>query len=262
MFRSWPAAPTAVLLVLTGCGITPTGPSGALVLPPPGAGFDYQLGGDYPLPEGAEVVVRHWDAEPAEGTYSICYVNAFQTEADGPDGPDSWPDGTVWAETDDPDWPGEYPIDLSTNEKRRAAAEFVAARFDTCATAGFAAVELDNLDTFTRYDDAPFDRDDAIAYATLLVEAATERGLAVGQKNTVELLDVATEIGFTFAIVENCGEYGECRDYPDVYGKRVYAIEYTPEGFAAACDAVDYAVILRDLNLTTPSHPDYQRETC
>jgi len=256
-----------LLALLGGCGTgsTPaTRDSPEPVPPPAGAGFDYQLNGDYPLPADATVVVRQWDAEPAEGAYSICYVNAFQTEADGPDGPAAWPDGTVWTGSEDPDWPGEYPIDLSTDAKRRSAAEFAATRFETCAAAGFAAVELDNLDSFSRYPGAPFDRDDAIAYATLLVEAATEVGLAVGQKNTVELLDVAEQIGFAFAIVENCGEYDECRDYLDVYGGRVYAIEYTSEGLTAACGAVDgeYPVILRDLELTAPGHADYRRDTC
>ncbi len=48
--------------------------------PPVNAGFDYQLGGDYPPPTGVTVVTRDVTGSPAPGTYGICYVNAFQTQ--------------------------------------------------------------------------------------------------------------------------------------------------------------------------------------
>ncbi|MCL4288166.1 MAG: hypothetical protein KJ006_11045, partial [Thermoleophilia bacterium] len=52
--------------------------------PPANAGFDYQIGGDYPLPAGVSVVSRDWfSGSPApDPAYSICYVNAFQTQPD------------------------------------------------------------------------------------------------------------------------------------------------------------------------------------
>lgn len=238
------------------------------VQPPPGVAFDYQLGGDYPPPDGTELVVRQWSGgEAVEGMYSVCYVNAFQTEAE-PGHPDSamnWPEGLVLERLEDPEWPGEHPINIDSNRLRRTAVEFIQHRFTECRLQGFDAVELDNLDTFTRYPDAPFDRDDAIAYARLLVEEATEQGLAVGQKNTPELLDVArTEIGFGFAIVEQCGEYDECQQFVDTFEGRVYAVEYTDAGLAAACEAiVDVAgVVQRDLDLVTPDDVGYVHETC
>ena len=66
---------------------------------------------------------RDWFAgEPldAADTYSICYVNAFQTQPDedGVDRPDersNWPAELVLVELgDDPNWEGEYLVDLST----------------------------------------------------------------------------------------------------------------------------------------------------
>lgn len=52
---------------------------------PADAAWDYQIGGDYPLPGGVTVVSRDWfEGEPA-GDYAVCYVNAFQTEADDDD---------------------------------------------------------------------------------------------------------------------------------------------------------------------------------
>lgn len=257
-----------MLALVVGLTVVACGSSPQPVQPPPGVAFDYQLGGDHPLPPGAELVVRQWSGGYADdAAYSVCYVNAFQTEAAAghPDSAMNWPEGLVWDEVEDPDWPGEHPIDIGTNRLRRTAVEFVTDRFQECVARGFDAVELDNLDTFTRYPDAPFDRDDAIAYARLLVEVATELGLAVGQKNTPELLDVArTEIGFGFAVVEECGQLDECQAYVDTFEGRVYDVEYTDGGLAAACEAIgDVAgVVQRDLGLVTPDDPAYVHATC
>lgn len=67
--------------------------------PPPANGpFDYQIGGDYPLAAAVQVVSRDWfSGQPApDPVYSICYVNAFQTQAnesgtDRPDERSNWP---------------------------------------------------------------------------------------------------------------------------------------------------------------------------
>jgi hypothetical protein len=238
-------------------------------LPPPGLGLDYQLGGDSPLPDGVGIVVRDWfEGEAADGAYSVCYVNAFQTQADDdrPDGTDSWPPEVVWRDGgEDPEWPGEYPVDLGTADERDAAAAFVATAIDTCAEKGFDAVELDNLDTFTRWPDAPFDRDDTIAYATELAALAHDAGLAVAQKNTVELLDAGPAIGFDLAVVEECGTHDECAPFLQAYGDAVLIVEYTDGGLAAACAATAGTgahVVRRDLDLVTPDDADYLRETC
>ena len=78
--------------------------AGATWSPPPvNAGFDYQIGGDYPLPSGASIVSRDWfHGSAGPGAYSICYVNALQTQADdaGVDRPDeksNWPQDLVLA---------------------------------------------------------------------------------------------------------------------------------------------------------------------
>ena len=72
----------AMLPALLAC-VLAAAPARAASPPPANAGFDYQIGGDYPLPPGVRVVSRDWfnGAAPA-GAYGICYVNAFQTQAD------------------------------------------------------------------------------------------------------------------------------------------------------------------------------------
>ena len=116
------------------------GAEGAVAPPPANAGFDYQIGGDYPLPDGVTVVSRDWFAgEAAEApAYSICYVNGFQTQANeaGVDRPDeraNWPPQLVLSELgDDPNWGGEYLVDIRNRAKRRRAAGWVQQMIEGC----------------------------------------------------------------------------------------------------------------------------------
>ena len=208
---------------------------------PPVAPFDYQLADDLPLPDGVQVVMRDWqDGKPAgPDVYDVCYVNAFQSQPEV-----EWPAELV-SSIEDPEWPGEFVIDLSTPGNRGLAAGTVELMVERCAAEGFDAVEFDNLDTFVRFDNLGFGRAEAIEYATTIVGLAHVRGLAAAQKNTVELLDV--DLGFDFAVVEQCGEYDECGEFAAVYGELVFDVEYTDAGLTAACAATENAptVILR-----------------
>lgn len=247
--------------------------------PPPHAAVDYQIGGDYPLPDGVTVVSRDWFAGTAPvDAYGICYVNAFQTQddeddVDRPDERSAWPRQLVLLELgDDPNWGGEYLIDISTADRRAEAAAWLEPMIATCATKGFGAVELDNLDSWTRFDETPmegrvpFGEDDAIAYAELLVAIAHAHGLAAAQKNTVELpADVARgRIGFDFAVAEECGHWDECQGYVDVYGDHVIAIEYERADFRKTCREFGdrLSVVLRDVDVSTPGSATYQYARC
>jgi hypothetical protein len=242
--------------------------------PPPDAPFDYQLGGDYEPAAGVRVVSRDWfSGQPldAGGGFSICYINAFQTQpdeayVDRPDERSNWPAGLVLTDLgDDPGWAGEYVIDIGTAAQRSRAFEHVVPMIDACTAKGFDAVEFDNLDSWTRFD-VQFGRDESVAYAELLTDYAHSLGLAVGQKNTPELgaeisLDV---IGFDYAVAEECGTYGECTDYTEVFGDGVFVIEYSVDGFVEACAAVGdrVSVVLRDVDLTTPGSESYVYDSC
>jgi Glycoside-hydrolase family GH114 len=254
-------------------------PAATWAPPPVNAKFDYQIGGDYPLPRGASVVSRDWFGGSADArAYSICYVNGFQTQSDEdsvdrPDEKSNWPHDLVLDELgDDPNWGGEYLVDLSSADKRARAAEWVQPMIQTCAAKGFKAVEYDNLDSWTRFDGTPvegrvpFGKRQAIAYAELLTDRAHALGLAVAQKNTLGLnrRQARMRIGFDFAIAESCGRYSECRDYRALYGNRVIAIEYRRSDFTRACKAVgkNVSVVLRDRNVTTPQSPTYRYAAC
>ncbi|MEZ4562416.1 MAG: endo alpha-1,4 polygalactosaminidase [Thermomicrobiales bacterium] len=250
-------------------------------LPPANGKFDYQIGGDYALPKGVKVVSRDWFAGTAPaGVYGICYVNAFQTQpnepdVDRPDEKDNWPAHLVLTELgDDPNWDGEYLIDLSTPEKRTEAAAYVKPMTEACAAKGFQAVEFDNLDSWTRFQDSPlasqppFGRTEAVAYATLLVADAHAAGLAAAQKNTAELskTEARTQIGFDFAIAEECGRWKECGRYRANYGNLVYVIEYRKKDFRKDCQNKKLrkrlSIVLRDINVTQPGSGTYKYRAC
>ena len=247
--------------------------------PPANAGFDYQIGGDYPLPVGVSIVSRDWFAGEAAAspTYSICYVNAFQTQADEPsiDRPDehsNWPQTLVLNELgDDPNWGGEYLVDVGTAERRERAARWVEQMVDGCAREGFEAVEYDNLDSWTRFDgtplarSVPFGKAEALAYASLLAELAHARGLAVAQKNTADITpEQSREVGFDFAIAEECARYDECGRYRRAYRDHVIAIEYRRQDFTEACRTLgdEISIVLRDRQVSVPGSRRYAYEAC
>ena len=128
-------------------------------LPPAGGQYDSQLGGAYAPAAGTMIVSRDREASPAPGVYSICYVNAFQTQ----------PQDALWWTSNhpdllladaagnlvgDPNWPGEILLDTGSADNRAALLSIVGAWIDQCAADGFNAIEADNLDTYSRSDGA------------------------------------------------------------------------------------------------------------
>ncbi len=239
----------------------------SVVLPPTTGAADYQLGGDYTPAAGVTVVTRDSTSMPAPGVYSICYVNGFQTQPGV-----TWPSELVLhtasgAPLVDPGWPDEHIIDVSTAAKRSDAAARLTKTIDACADKHFAAVEFDNLDSWTRSKGA-LTKADAVAFATLLVARAHQDGLAAGQKNTSELGRLGPDrIGFDFAVSEECDQFSECAAYTKVYGDHVIDIEYGDElrrPFAAVCAArsTPALTILRDRELVARGQDGYLFQHC
>ena len=234
---------------------------------PKGAAVDYQLGGAYPPDAGVGIVARDSSEQPAPGRYSICYVNGFQTQPG-----DQWPDTLVLHDTSGSDvadrgWPDERILDISTPAKRAAIGEALAPTVHRCAVRGFQAVEFDNLDSYTRSNGA-FDLAAAEAHATLLAELAHREKLAAGQKNTPELgRRGPADIGFDFAVAEECRRFDECTAYTDVYGDYVIDIEYiddlgAPLAQVCADPQLPRSSVIRDRMLSAPGSPDYRLERC
>lgn len=265
--------------LLTGCAsegieIAPHPPTPASIAPPapgvvrpePHARFDYQIGGAYAPPPGVRVLSRDRTARPEPGRYNICYINAFQVQ---PDALDRWqrehPDlllrdgGTIVMDTE---W-NEALLDISTDAKRTALAAIVGDWIDECARSGFQAVEPDNFESYTRSHRLLTPADD-IAFARLLAARAHAAHLAIAQKNGAELIDRGTDIGFDFAVAEECGRYDECGAYASAYANRVFVVEYAKPHFTATCRVWGgtLSVVLRDRNVTPAGNREYRYETC
>lgn len=240
-----------------------------VTLPPSGGVADYQLGGAYRPAAKVDIVVRDRTEMPVPGVYSVCYVNAFQTQ----------PGALRWWKSKHPrlllrdargrlvrdaNWPGEVLLDLRTAKKRAGAAKIVGRWFAGCAHRGFRAVEPDNLDSWTR-SGRLLKRSHTRAFARLLVKDAHAHGLAIAQKNTVEL--DGRRLGFDFAVTEECEAYRECGRYQRMYGRRVIEIEYTDNGrsaFRRACRArgSKISVLLRDRDVVPRGRKAYVYRTC
>jgi hypothetical protein len=239
---------------------------------PTEARVDYQLGGGYDPADGVGIVVRDSTDAPADGLYSICYINAFQTQ---PQEAELWLSeradlllrDTHGDPVADPGWPDEMILDISNTGNRVAIAKIFGETIAGCASAGFDAVEFDNLDSWTRSDGALTEQN-AVEMASALVDVAHTSGLAAGQKNSAELSERGRdEIGFDFAVTEECAQFDECDVFRNVYKDAVIDIEYTDaldRPFAEICDdpSTPDMTVLRDRDLQTPDSPEYVFEHC
>jgi hypothetical protein len=235
-------------------------------LPPSNAGLDYQLGGVYPPAMAVGIVSRDRTAKPAAGLYNICYVNGFQAQPD---------ENTFWldqhpdlvlrdaegAPVIDPEW-DELLLDISNADKRMRLLAIEAPWIADCARDGFAAVEIDNLDTYAR-SGRRLTQDHAVAFMQLLSAEAHRHGLAIAQKNAGEIVARRSEMGTDFVVSEECAHYDECDVYMKAYGEHVLLIEYVRADFDRACRQYpDYSVVLRDRQLVPKDRPGYLYEGC
>jgi hypothetical protein len=238
---------------------------------PLGAGVDYQLGGAYAPPDGVGIVARDSTELPEDGVWSICYVNGFQTQ---PGESAEWlaerPELVVHVDGEplaDPNWPDEYVLDTSTPANRIAIMGVIGPIIDGCSEAGFDAVEIDNLDSFSRSEDR-LTVEHNTALAELFAERAHADGLAIGQKNAAELSGVLHEtVGFDFAVAEECHLFDECSAYTDVYGQAVIDIEYADDlrgTFEDVCadPSTPASVVLRDRDLLRAGEEGYVFDAC
>lgn len=240
-----------VLVLLAAASTVAPGAADEPRLPRADAPWDYQIGGARAVPAGVEVVVRDRRDVPA-GDYPVCYVNGFQTQ---PDERAFWRKrpGLVLRDRRgrpvvDSGW-GERLLDLRTPRKRARLTGIVDRWMAQCARDGFVAVEIDNLDSWTR-SRGLMKRRHAAAYSRRLTAAAHARGLAVAQKNTSSLL--GKDLGFDFAVVEECARWDECGRFAAAYDQRVFVVEYRAKQYRRACRQVGdlVSVTFRDREVT------------
>lgn len=235
-----------------------------IVLPPLDGDLDYQLGGAYALPEGVSIVSRDRTASPEAAVYNICYVNGFQVQ---PDEEDEWAADLLLRDDDgdiviDEDW-NEAILDIGTADKRERIASVVGQWIAQCAREGYQAVEVDNLDTYTRSGELLVE-DDAVDLIARLARIAHAAGLAIAQKNSVELVPRKAEMGTDFVVSEECNTWNECEAYIEAYGRRVLMIEYDEADFERGCELYgeEFSIVYRDKKLLTPASALYRFDAC
>lgn len=262
---------SATALAIAGVSIilsASAGPASAappVAVPPPHAEFDYQIGAPYAPAPGVGVISRDYTKDPLPGVYNICYVNAFQTQqgAQGQWDPDLLLRNENGEVIEDGGWAGEAILDLREDGKRKRIAAKVNGWIDICAAKGFQGVEPDNYDSYERSQDL-FSANEAQLLIQLLSAHAHDKGLAIAQKNTSDLLGAARKNGLDFAVAEECGQFGECDKYASAFNDHVVVVEYTAKGLADACAGFKdrLSIVRRDKLVTAPDSGEYVRETC
>ncbi|CTQ53471.1 hypothetical protein LP7551_01994 [Roseibium album] len=242
---------------------------GGCVLALPASAFAFSVGDrwDWQLTEPADlnrsvkVLALHPDLVTTQdlaqlrqkGIKSVCYVSVGTLERTAPDRGE-FPREVIGNTYED--WPDERFLDI---RRIGILQPIMQARFETCKTMGFDAIEPDNMDVHDNDSGFPITADHSIAYVRLLGATAHGLGLKIGQKNvpdlTADLFDA-----FDFAIAESCYQDRSCKAYTNYSkaGKPVFDAEYSdrPIHFSKACNvAKKYGIsmILKDRDLTAPA---------
>ena len=225
--------------------------------PAPGTSWQWQLSDAF----DDSIDVRMYDLDvfdtPAStvealhdrGAHVICYISVGSWEDWRPDAAD-FPEEVIGRKYSG--WPGERWLDI---RRMDVLAPLMEARLDLCAAKGFDGVEPDNIDGYDTSTGFPLSGADQLVYNAWLVNAAHQRGLAIGLKNdpgqAADLLPY-----FDFAITEDCFDQGWCGEMSPFieHGKPVFAAEYTDTGveldeICPQAEALQFSVILKQREL-------------
>lgn len=232
---------------------------------PAGLTWDWQLDRPRDLTRDVDVLALDYEETTAgeiaglkaRGVRTICYVSIGSWEEWRDDAKDFPPD--VLGKSL-PEWPGERYVDM---RRLDVLVPIMAARFAKCAEKGFDAIEPDNMGAYDNDTGFGMNSEDLIAYMRGLIAAAHDLGLAMGQKNAIEMVPALAGV-MDFMISEQCYQYRECEalGHYIALGKAVFNAEYIETGidFDAACAKareLGIATILktRDLNRTGQACP-------
>jgi len=209
----------------------PTAPVGGVWSPAPGTTWQWQLQGDIDtsldvaaydidLFDAPQATI---DALHAQGRIVICYFSAGSLEEGRPDEGEFAPDD---AGEQLESWPNERWLDVRSANVRRVTEQ----RLDMAVAKGCDAVEPDNVDAYDNESGFELTEADQLDFNRFLAEAARARGLSVGLKNALGLVE-ALEPSFDWALNEECVAYEECAALAPFIaaGKAVFHVEYVDD---------------------------------
>ena len=183
--------------------------SGAITLPPD-SDWNWQLTGELKMTVNAEVWdVDLFDTAPEEitqlhqdGKYVICYFSLGSVGDWRPDAGDV-DENAIVLPLDG--WEGECWLNVCAE----SVLEFAKSRLQLAAQKGCDAVEPDTVDGYTNETGFELSQADQIQFNRDIAGAAHKQGLAVGLKDTFNLIGTLAR-EFDFAVTEQCHEYDEC----------------------------------------------------
>ncbi|OUM57997.1 glycoside hydrolase family 114 protein [Piromyces sp. E2] len=229
--------------------------------PQPGLTWDYLIGGNKNDIENSDRDVVTIDLEYAEemvpilhnkGQKVICYFAGGTTENNRPDKKDYEKSGLIIGGDDG--W-GNQILNIKNKKKLQP---LIRKRFQRAYNYGCDAVEVDTLDVHN-YLPKKFFKEDALIFAKWVAETGHEENISVGLKN-LPFFAQKLQPYFDFAIVENCADKNECRNFIDFTRnkKAVLSIHYRNFGWRLSSDKlkkllsqknIGFTCILGDLSL-------------
>jgi hypothetical protein len=209
--------------------------------------------GDVVWPAGQNAGVI--DRLHAQGTIVICYMDSGAWEGYRPDA-ELFPKSVRGGETG---WEDERWLDIRTSSWA-AFAPLIWARMDLAVEIGCDGVEPDQNNPIGNDPGFPITLADQKAWYLEVAAQAHARGLSVGMKNGVEVIDHDTVAAFDWALNEECFQYDECdamRPFITA-GKAVFQVEYQgdPEDFCPVARRMQFSSMEKRLEL------DAWRVTC
>jgi hypothetical protein len=206
-------------------------------------------------PASIELDVDAWDLDlfdtptatiadlQERGVKVICYFSAGTFEPGRPDEA-AFPARVIGNGYEDDNFAEERYLDVNDD----AVFAIMQDRLDLAVDKGCDAVDPDNVDLSEHDTGFAISVGGMLAFNRALIAAAHARGLAIGLKNYLEVLDdIADE--YDFAVNEECVAFDECAAYADnllAANKPVFHIEYVD-----AADVAGVCAITQPLGLST-----------
>ena len=215
--------------------------------------FDVDLyESDGTTPNSAATAVLH-----GASRHAICYVDAGTYENFRPDAADYTTfdgacGGCLLGKNNG--WPGEKWLNLNDDQGQRTfILQELGKRMDSCVTAHFDGVELDNVDGYSNSTGFTISAATQELFNASIANLAHQKGLSVALKNDVDQV-ADLEPYFDFAVNEQCFEYSECDTLQPFVsaGKAVLNVEYNlqPSQFCPNAQSFDSIQKTLDLNDT------------
>jgi hypothetical protein len=219
--------------------------------------------------DGFSVSAQKVAALHAAGLKVVCYLDVGSYETGRPDSAD-YPAALRLSE--DPDWPGEWFLDIRDVFKSGSVlVGILNKRFQMCKDKGFDAVEPDNLDNWDA-NRSLLTEQDQVDFDGWVADRVHALGISVALKNCPELVTRLDRTGqrlvdkFDFELDEQCQEYSECDSFTEFSksGKAIFDVEYKAN-LTLNCSqfsSLSINALKKDLDLVGAGDSGYLRQTC